>query len=65
MSTMTKLKSPASEHEKERIRAEIDTQVEEFLRRGGKIDVLNSDVASGSNIGSVWHQQDDMSNLVQ
>ncbi len=61
---MAKLKSPASEHEKERMRAEIDSQVEEFLRRGGKIDVLTSERAGGSDIGSVWHQQDDMSNIV-
>jgi predicted NUDIX family NTP pyrophosphohydrolase len=63
--TMAKLKSPASEHEKERMRAEIDSQIEEFLRRGGKIDILNSDVAGGSSVGSVWHQQEDMTNLVQ
>lgn len=64
-STMAKLKSPASEHEKERMRAEIDTQVEEFLRRGGKIDVLNNDHTGNAAVGSVWHQQDEMSNLVQ
>lgn len=61
---MAKQKTPASEHEKQRMRAEIDSQIEDFLRRGGKIDVLNSGVANSSDIGSVWHQQDDMSNLV-
>ncbi len=62
---MAKLKSPASEHEKERMRAEIDSQVEEFLRRGGKIEVLNNDHAGSAAVGSVWHQQDEMPNLVQ
>ena len=62
---MAKTKASISEHEKERMRAEIDDQVAEFLRRGGKIDVLTDDKhSSASNIGSVWHPHDDMSNLV-
>ena len=62
---MPNVKSQMSAHEKERMRAEIDSQVEEFLKRGGKIDVLtHSEQVSVTNIGSVWHQQDDMSNLV-
>ncbi len=61
---MSKPKTYASEYEKQRMRAEIDSQVEEFLRRGGKIDVLNSGLTGGDSVGSVWHQQDEMSNLV-
>lgn len=62
---MLNAKSQMSAHEKERMRAEIDRQVEEFLKRGGKIDVLtHSERDNVTNVGSVWHQQDDMSNLV-
>ena len=58
-------KSQVSVHEKEKMRAEIDSQVAEFLQRGGKIDVLSdAHQHKATNIGSVWHQQDDMSNLV-
>ena len=46
--------------EKNRIREEIDAQVREFIRRGGKIDQLGT---SGLRqqpdaIGSVWHIDD-------
>jgi hypothetical protein len=62
---MAKLRSQTSVHEKERMRAEIDSQVAEFLQRGGKIDVLTDEHKHAtSNVGSVWHQPDDMSNLV-
>lgn len=62
---MARTKAQMNEHEKERMRAEIDDQVAEFLRRGGKIDVLSDEKQNAaSNIGSVWHQQDDMSGLV-
>lgn len=62
---MPQLKSQPGAHEKERMRAEIDSQVEEFLQRGGKIDVLSGpNQQKASNVGSVWHQQDDMSTFV-
>ena len=61
---MANLKTPTSEHEKERMRAEIDNQIADFLNRGGKIDVLSSDQQQRPTVGSVWHQQDDASNLV-
>ena len=45
--------------EKERQRSEIDDQIAEYLRKGGKIDVVGQGQAgSGSDIGSVWHDQD-------
>ena len=53
-----------SEHEKERMRAEINDQVAEFLKRGGKIDVLTKEQRPATNIGSVWHPSHDMPNLV-
>ena len=61
---MANLKSRTSEQEKHRMRAEIDRQVEEFLRRGGKIDVVEDEHRTRtSSVGSVWHTQDDASNL--
>ena len=61
---MTDLKTPVSEHEKERMRAEIDSQIADFLDRGGKIDVLTNEHQLQSRVGSVWHPQDDAANLV-
>jgi hypothetical protein len=61
---MAHSKIPASEHEKERMRAEIDRQIADFLNRGGKIDVLGDEQQRRDGGGSVWHQQDEMSNLV-
>ncbi len=45
--------------EKQRVRAEIASQIEEFLRNGGRIEVLekNSD-KSPRSIGNVWHNSD-------
>ena len=50
--------------EKERIRAEIERQVEEFLRRGGQISVFdNTSRESRVTIGSVWHGHDDFQGM--
>jgi hypothetical protein len=38
--TMKTLSGPAELSEKERIRLQLNAQVEEFLRRGGAIDVV-------------------------
>lgn len=40
--------------EKQRIRSMIDDQVQEFLRRGGKISVVNQNESGGSPLGGVW-----------
>ncbi len=41
--------------EKDRIREEIEAQVQEYLQRGGKIDVLTANQRQQLNtIGSVW-----------
>ena len=41
--------------EKERLRAEIDNQVEQFLQKGGHIDVLNDGSSREvRQFGSVW-----------
>ena len=61
---MANLKTPVSEHEKERMRAEIDSQIADFLSRGGKIDVLISENRQSPKVGSVWHQQEEMANIV-
>lgn len=47
--------------EKNRIRDEIDEQVRDYLRRGGKIDVLSvNQNSTGNAMGSVWHGSEDM-----
>lgn len=44
---------------KEKIRIEISTQVEAFLKRGGRIDVLTDATRGDGNRGSVWHGDED------
>ncbi len=52
--------------EKNRIRDEIEAQVQAFLQQGGKIDVVgNGQTRQRSSIGSVWHGQDDFAGLGQ
>lgn len=52
---------PSSTLEKERMRDEINEQVDDFLRSGGQINVLtnNSKAARFSSVGSVWSDPDD------
>ena len=47
-------------YEKKRIRDEINTQVEEFLKKGGRIDVLHCRQSGNNKIGAVWHSQDEL-----
>lgn len=58
---MKTLSGPAELVEKERIRLQINAQVEEFLRRGGAIDVVTDNsrpaVAMG---GTGWDDQQDL-----
>ena len=55
---------PSQLMEKERIRLQISAQVEEFLRRGGAIDVVtdNSKKAAAA-VGSAWSDHDDLAPL--
>lgn len=47
--------------EKNRIRDEIDEQIREYLKRGGKIDVLSGkQTKTGNPVGSVWHGSEEM-----
>ena len=47
--------------EKNRTRDEIDEQIREYLKRGGKIDVLSGNQAkTGNTMGSVWHGPEDI-----
>ncbi len=63
---MNRNRDNTNESEKNRIRNEIDVQVEEFLKSGGKIDVVNSKNRSPrAAIGSVWHGSDDIPGLSQ
>ena len=52
--------------DKERIRQEINRQVEAFLKRGGEIDVV-VDPASGAHAGrgTVWHNQDEITEILE
>jgi hypothetical protein len=46
--------------EKERIRLQINAQVEEFLRRGGAIEVVTlSAKPAVADVGSVWEDEAD------
>ncbi|MEM0954625.1 MAG: hypothetical protein AAGI24_10845 [Pseudomonadota bacterium] len=61
---MPRSKTAVSDNEKQRMRAEIDDQVAEFLRRGGKINVLTNESSQTANqLGSVWHAPDDVNPL--
>ena len=61
---MPRSKTVVSDNEKQRMRAEIDDQIAEFLRRGGKIDVLTDESGqTAPQLGSVWHTPDDVNPL--
>jgi SutA RNAP-binding domain len=51
--------------EKNRIRNEIEAQVQEYLQQGGKIHVVGARQAGSRAIGPVWHGQDEMTGLGQ
>lgn len=52
--------------EKERIRSEIDTQIREFLNKGGVIDTVMGKSQRNNNLkGSAWHNLDDEHRLVE
>jgi hypothetical protein len=52
--------------EKDRIRSEIDAQIEAFLRAGGKIDVLHGNNGEAPTArGSVWRSPDDIPGMSQ
>ena len=62
---MTRSGAIREQKEKDRVRDEIRAQVEEFLRKGGQINVFNSDIAADqANIGSVWHGQDELPGVI-
>ena len=51
----TSTTNPGPYPEKERLRAEIHDQVEQFLMSGGRIEVVEkSDISNGRPVGSVW-----------
>jgi hypothetical protein len=50
--------------EKERIRLQINAQVEEFLRRGGAIEVVTGNRSPGMSMeGIAWDDQDELDSL--
>mgnify|MGYP003625782020 CR=1 FL=1 len=51
--------------EKERIRAEINQQVNDFLQHGGRIDVLSERAKTkGDAKGSVWRSSDTLLDMM-
>jgi hypothetical protein len=56
---MTAAKPVVSSEEKQRLREEIRCQVEDFLKRGGRIDVLDTALSPGAKQrASIWHGQE-------
>jgi len=54
--------NPVALIEKERIRAQINVDVDEFLRRGGQIDVsTNQSEVVRTSIKCAWRDQEDFS----
>lgn len=53
--------APSSIFEKDRIRHEINSQVEDFLRAGGQINVLTDTnrTTRMRSVGSAWSDPDD------
>jgi hypothetical protein len=52
--------------DKERIRQEINRQVEAFLKRGGEIDVVvNTGNGARAERGTVWHGQDEFTDILE
>ncbi len=50
--------------EKQRVRAEIASHIEEYLRRGGRIEVLEKESKHRPNsVGSIWHSNDDLTDF--
>ncbi|MEE4146870.1 MAG: hypothetical protein V2I26_18845 [Halieaceae bacterium] len=56
---------PAALIEKDRIRLQISAHVDEFLRCGGKIKVLDDPGARNrASIGSAWASQDELPDIL-
>ena len=63
---MNRNSDKSSVTEKNRMRDEIDEQIREYLKQGGKIDVLTGNQRDPRNaIGSVWHGPEDISGIGQ
>ena len=63
---MTRKSTVPNVAEKERIRSEIDHQIEEYINNGGQIDVVSSNNCHAStDIGSVWRNNEEVLNLLQ
>ena len=58
---MKTLSGPSEPVEKERIRLQINAQVEEFLRRGGAIDVITENRRSSMSVtGGVGDDEEEL-----
>lgn len=63
---MARNNSDVNPGEKQRMRDQIRQQVEEFLHRGGRIDVMDRNPPRRQDCGrgSVWHGHDDYQQLL-
>ena len=61
---MKTLSGPSEPAEKERIRLQINAQVEEFLRRGGAIDVISANYRSSiAEVGSIGDDDEELTSF--
>jgi len=61
---MKTLSGPSELVEKERIRLQINEQVEEFLRRGGAIDIVTDNARSAmAMVGSVGEHEEELTSF--
>ena len=52
--------------DKEKIRQEINRQVEAFLSRGGEIDVVSdAENSASAKRAPVWHNQDEITGILE
>ncbi len=53
--------------EKERMRNQINAQVEEFLRRGGHIQTCDQshEHKTGKSVGEIWHGPDELLSVIE
>jgi hypothetical protein len=60
---MNQQDSRANTIEKNRIRNEIEAQVQNFLQQGGKIDIIGAGQTGQRVMGQVWHGHDELNGL--
>jgi hypothetical protein len=64
---MRKSGADAGFGEKERMRSQINAQIEEFLRRGGQITTCDQTPTqkNGKSVGEIWHSPDELLSILE